>query len=63
MVTRPKSVPSGNNGGDPRFYDYEVLFYNLPGLAHLIARNDSDVWENDKGGPEPSLGATPSPTT
>ncbi|KAK3814865.1 MAG: hypothetical protein JOS17DRAFT_423293 [Linnemannia elongata] len=47
MITRPKSVPSKNNGGDPRPHDHEILFYNLPDLTNPIARCGSDVWEKD----------------
>jgi hypothetical protein len=53
MITRPKPVPSRNNGGDPRPHDHEILFYNLPDLTNPIARCGSDVWEKDKnGGPQ-----------
>ncbi|KAF9544531.1 hypothetical protein EC957_011927 [Mortierella hygrophila] len=47
MITRPKSVPSQSNGGDPRPHDHEILFYNLPDLTNPIARCGSDVWEKD----------------
>ncbi|KAF9119219.1 hypothetical protein BGX30_004010, partial [Mortierella sp. GBA39] len=48
MITRPKSVPSRSNGGDPRPHDHEILLYNLPDLTDPIARCGSDVWEKDK---------------
>ncbi|OAQ27478.1 hypothetical protein K457DRAFT_21358 [Linnemannia elongata AG-77] len=48
MITRPKSVPSKSNGGDPRPHDHEILFYNLPDLTNPIARCGSDVWEMDQ---------------
>ncbi|KAG0072530.1 hypothetical protein BGZ89_005398 [Linnemannia elongata] len=48
MITRPKSVPSKSNGGDPRPHDHEILFYSLPDLTNPIARCGSDVWEKDK---------------
>ncbi|KAF9543782.1 hypothetical protein EC957_000477 [Mortierella hygrophila] len=48
MITRPKSVPSRSNGGDPRPHDHEILLYNLPDLTNPIARCGSDIWEKDK---------------
>ncbi|KAF9100799.1 hypothetical protein BGX29_006247 [Mortierella sp. GBA35] len=48
MLTRPQSVPSNPNGGDPRPHDHEILFYSLPDLTNPIARCGSDVWEKDK---------------